>query len=94
MVKAVWNGTVIAESTETEIVEGNHYFPADSIHAGFFRKSAHTTVCGWKGTASYYDVIVNGQTNPSAAWYYAEPRQEAQNIRGRIAFWKGVKIEA
>jgi uncharacterized protein (DUF427 family) len=94
MVKAIWNGKVVAESDDTEIVEGNHYFPADSIESEFFQKSSHTTVCGWKGTANYFDLIVDGKTNAGAAWYYADPKPEAANIKGRIAFWKGVKVES
>jgi len=94
MAKAIWNNTVIAESSDTEVVEGNHYFPADSIKADYFRESAHTTVCGWKGTASYYDVVVDGKENPQAAWYYADPKDAAANIKGRVAFWKGVSVEA
>lgn len=94
MAKAIWNGKVIAESDNTEIVEGNHYFPADSIEASCFQDSNRTTVCGWKGTANYYDVVVDGQTNAGAAWYYANPKPDATNIAGRVAFWKGVKVEA
>lgn len=94
MAKAIWNNTVIAESSDTEVVEGNHYFPADSINADYFRESTHTTVCGWKGTASYYDVVVDGKKNPQAAWYYADPKEAAANIKGRVAFWKGVSVEA
>ena len=94
MAKAIWNGKVIAESDNTEIVEGNHYFPADSIEASCFQDSSRTTVCGWKGTANYYDVVVDGQTNAGAAWYYANPKPDATNIAGRVAFWKGVKVEA
>ncbi len=94
MVKAIWNGKVIAESENTEIVEGNHYFPADSIDASCFRDSSQTTVCGWKGTANYYDVVVDGQTNAAAAWFYANPKPDASDIAGRVAFWRGVKVEA
>ena len=92
MVKAIWQGTVIAQSDDTEVVDGNHYFPADSVNRQFIRESDATTVCGWKGTANYYDVVVNGQVNPQAAWYYAEPKPQAANIKGRVAFWKGVEI--
>jgi uncharacterized protein (DUF427 family) len=91
--KAVWNNTVLAESDETRIVEGNHYFPPGAIYQQFFRSSETHTVCGWKGTASYYDVVVNGETNRDAAWYYPETKQEAKEIEGCIAFWRGVKIE-
>ena len=92
--KAIWNGKVIAESDETEVVEGNHYFPPSAIHEEFFTKSAKTTVCGWKGTANYYDVTVDGNTNSEAAWYYADPKPEASNIKDYIAFWKGVEVSA
>lgn len=92
MVKAIWHEAVIAESDATEIVEGNHYFPADSVHRQFIREADATTVCSWKGTANYYDVVVNEQVNPQAAWYYADPKPEAANIKGRVAFWKGVQI--
>jgi uncharacterized protein (DUF427 family) len=92
MPKAIWNDTVVAQSDHTEIVDGNHYFPPESIHCEFFRKNSHTTVCGWKGTASYYDLVVDGQTNPQAAWYYAEPLPAAANIKNHIAFWKGVQV--
>lgn len=91
--KAVWNGQVIAESDDTVVVEGNHYFPAESIKREFFRDSATHTVCGWKGTASYYSLAVGGSSNPDAAWYYPEPKAAAAEIKGRVAFWRGVKIE-
>ena len=94
MPRAIWNGTVIADSPDTVVVEGNHYFPADSIKREYFQPSDTHTVCGWKGTASYYTLDVNGQTNPDAAWYYPDPKPEAAQIKGRVAFWKGVKIEA
>jgi uncharacterized protein (DUF427 family) len=90
--KAIWNKTVIAESDDTAVVEGNHYFPADSIKREHFRESQTHTVCGWKGTASYYDVVVDGETNKDAAWYYAEPKEAAKEITGRVAFWKGVQV--
>ena len=90
--KAVWNDTVIAESADTVVVENNHYFPRASVKAEFLRPSTTTTVCGWKGTASYHTLEVNGRSNPDAAWYYAEPKEAAQEIRGRIAFWKGVQV--
>ena len=92
MPTASWNGAVIAESTATESVEGNHYFPPESIKKEFFRESPATTVCGWKGTASYFDIVVKDQTNEQAAWYYADPKPEAANIKGYVAFWKGVKV--
>jgi len=92
--KAIWNGHVLAESNETVIVEGNHYLPATSIRTEFFKPSTTHTVCGWKGTASYYTVEVDGKQNPDAAWYYPDPKDAAANIAGHIAFWKGVKVEA
>ena len=91
--KATWNGSVIAESANTIVVEGNHYFPADSINREFFQLSETKTVCGWKGTASYHDVVVNGDTNGDAAWYYPETKPDAKNIEGYVAFWKGVVVE-
>jgi uncharacterized protein (DUF427 family) len=93
MRRASWNGAVIAESDRCVVVEGNQYFPADTVKPEFLRDSSTHTVCGWKGTASYYDVVVNGEINKDAAWYYPEPKPEAANINGYIAFWKGVKIE-
>jgi uncharacterized protein (DUF427 family) len=92
MAKALWNDAVIAESADTKIVEGNHYFPPDSVKKDFFRDSATTSVCGWKGTARYYTLVVDGKENPDAAWYYPEPKAAASQIAGRIAFWKGVKV--
>lgn len=94
MPKAIWNGAVLAESNDTRVVEGNHYFPADSLNQEFFRPSAAHTTCGWKGTASYYNVVVNGQVNADAAWYYPDPLPAAREIAGRVAFWKGVRIES
>ena len=91
--KAVWNGVVVAESDETEVVEGNHYFPASSVNREYLVESATHTVCPWKGTASYYTVRVGGQENVDAAWYYPETKPEADSIRGRVAFWRGVKVE-
>jgi uncharacterized protein (DUF427 family) len=91
--KAVWNNAVIAESNNTVIVEGNHYFPPDAIKPEHFRPSETHTVCGWKGRASYYNVVVNGEVNKDAAWYYPETKEAADNIRGYVAFWKGVKVE-
>lgn len=90
--KAIWNNTTIAESNETVVVEGNQYFPADSIKQEYFQPSATHTVCGWKGTASYYDIVVNGESNKDAAWYYPETKPDAKNIEGYVAFWKGVAI--
>ncbi len=94
MPKAIWNNTIIAESAATEIVEGNHYFPADSLHQQYFRGSGTQSVCPWKGTASYYSVVVDGKENRDAAWYYPTPKPAAAQIAGRVAFWKGVKVEA
>ncbi|HEY9762599.1 MAG TPA: DUF427 domain-containing protein [Trichocoleus sp.] len=94
MPKAIWNGTVIAESDQCEVVEGNQYFPPDAVKQEYFQPSDTHTVCGWKGTASYYSVVVDGQVNKDAAWYYPEPKSAASNIKGYIAFWKGVKVEA
>ena len=93
MPRAVWNGTVIAQSDRCELVEGNPYFPPDAVKREYLRDSATHTVCGWKGTANYYDVVVDGEANHDAAWYYPEPKPAAHNIKGYVAFWKGVKIE-
>lgn len=90
--KAIWNNQVIAESEDTVVVEGNHYFPEDAIKKEFFKPSATNTVCGWKGTASYYDVVVNGETNKDAAWYYPQAKDEAKEIENRVAFWNGVEV--
>ncbi len=92
--KATWNGAVIAESDDTVVVEGNHYFPAASVHRDFLRASTHQTTCPWKGTASYYDIVVDDAVNANAAWYYAQPKDKAEGIRDRVAFWKGVEIRA
>lgn len=92
MTTATWNGAVLAESNNTIVVEGNHYFPADSIKSEYFKDSTHHTTCGWKGVASYYTIKVNGQSNPNAAWYYPTPKDAAKNITGYIAFWKGVQV--
>ncbi|MGG6268434.1 DUF427 domain-containing protein [Leptolyngbya sp. AN03gr2] len=94
MPRAIWNGTVLAESDRTEVVEGNQYFPPDSIKSEYFQDSNTHTTCGWKGVASYYNLVVDGQTNKDAAWYYPTPKDAAKNITGYIAFWKGVKVEA
>lgn len=91
--KAIWNGAVIAESGDTVVVEGNHYFPRTSVRAEYLRDSATHTVCPWKGVASYYTLAVNGAENPDAAWYYPDPKPAAEEIRDRIAFWKGVRVE-
>ena len=90
--KAVWNNAVIAESDSTVVVEGNHYFPLDSVHKEYLADSSTHSTCPWKGVASYYSLDVNGQTNKDAAWYYPEPKSGAQQIKGRVAFWKGVVV--
>ncbi len=92
MPSAKWNGQVIAETTKFETVDGNIYFPRDSLKESFFKPSSHKTVCSWKGTASYFDVVVDGKVNENAAWYYAEPKDAAKNIKGYVAFWKGVEV--
>ncbi len=92
MAEARWNGVRIAHSDDTVIVEGNHYFPVQSVDAAFLRPSSTTTICPWKGTAHYYSLDVAGADNLDAAWYYPDPKHEAENIRGRIAFWKGVTV--
>jgi uncharacterized protein (DUF427 family) len=91
--KAVWNGAVLAESNRTVVVEGNQYFPRDSVRAEFFQPSDTHTVCPWKGTASYHHVEVNGERNPDAAWYYPDPKPAAAQIKDYVAFWKGVRVE-
>ena len=90
--EARWNGRVIAASDDIVTVEGNAYFPADALDRDLVRESSHTTVCGWKGTAHYYDVVVDGQVTVNACWYYPEPKEAAAQIKGRVAFWKGVKV--
>lgn len=90
--RATWKGQTLAESDDTIVVEGNHYFPPESLRREFFAESEHTTVCGWKGRASYYDVRVGDDTNPNAAWYYPSAKTSAKNIEGRVAFWKGVEV--
>jgi uncharacterized protein (DUF427 family) len=92
MVEARWNGSVIARSDDTVIVEGNHYFPAEAVDPSVLRPSDTTSICPWKGTAQYYGLHVDGADNPDAAWYYPDPKPKADNIRGRIAFWKGVTV--
>ena len=92
--KTIWNGTTIAQSDETIVVEGNHYFPPASVDPAVLRPSATTSHCGWKGKASYHSLSVGGEENRDAAWYYADPLPKAANIKGHIAFWKGVKAEA
>jgi uncharacterized protein (DUF427 family) len=92
MATASWNGVTIAESEQYEVVEGNVYFPRSALREQHFAPSETTTVCGWKGTANYFDVIVDGQRNHDAAWYYAEPKPAAAQIRGHVAFWRGVTV--
>ena len=92
--KAIWKDTVIAESDDTVVVEGNHYFPEASVKREFITFSNHKTTCHWKGQASYYSLIVAGEMNPDAAWYYANPKPGAEMVKDRVAFWKGVKVEA
>ena len=93
MAIATWNGVVLAESDQTVVVEGNHYFPPDSVRREYLRDGTEHTVCPWKGLASYYDVAVNGQINPGAAWYYPDASPAARKIAGYIAFWRGVRVE-
>ena len=90
--KATWNGQVIAESDKTKIIEGNHYFPPETINADFFKPSETHSVCAWKGTASYYNVEVDGEVNKDAAWYYPQISDMAKDIQGYVAFWKGVEV--
>jgi uncharacterized protein (DUF427 family) len=92
--KATWNGNVIAESDDTVVVEGNHYFPLDSVRPGVLAETATHTICPWKGTASYYSVTIDGQTNTDAAWFYPAPKDAAKEITNRVAFWKGVQVSA
>jgi len=92
MATAIWNGAVIAQSDTYEVVEGNVYFPEASLDRKYVRPSDHTSVCGWKGTARYFDLVVDGEVNPNAVWYYNDPKPEARNIRGHVAFWKGVQV--
>ncbi len=92
MTKAEWNGVTIADTSDTVVVENNHYFAANSIDPAILTPSTTTSVCGWKGTANYYNVVVGGAVNKDAAWYYPEPKDAAANIKGRIAFWKGIKV--
>lgn len=93
MPKATWNGVTVAESDVTVRVEGNHYFPPEALKREYFEPSQTTSVCGWKGTAHYYTLSVNGQQNVDAAWYYPAPKSDAANIQGHVAFWKGVTVE-
>ncbi len=91
--KAIWNGAILAESDQTIVVEGNHYFPPTAIRREYFKDSSAHTTCPWKGVASYYDVVADGQVNAGAAWYYPDPKDAAREIKGYIAFWRGVKVE-
>ena len=93
MPQAIWNDTVLAESDDTVVVEGNHYFPREALSAEHFAPSETTSWCPWKGTASYYTVRVNGDENPDAAWYYPDPKQKAASIKDLVAFWNGVRVE-
>jgi len=93
MPQAVWNGQIIADSDDTILVEANHYFPPESLNRELLQESDLNTVCGWKGTASYFDVVVDGQTNKDAAWYYPSPKDSVSNIRDHVAFWKGVEVQ-
>jgi uncharacterized protein (DUF427 family) len=92
-VQAIWNGTVLAESDQTVVVEGNHYFPPDSVKWEHFTPSGTHTVCGWKGVASYHSVVVDGASNPDAAWFYPDPSAAAAEVKDRLAFWHGVRVE-
>lgn len=92
--RAIWKNTVLAESDDTVVVEGNHYFPAESLKRDHFRASDHHSVCPWKGTASYYDVVVGDEVNANAAWYYPQAKDAAKQISGRVAFWRGVNVLA
>ena len=91
--KAIWNEQIIAESDDTVVVEGNHYFPRASLQDEFIRASEHSSYCPWKGTANYYHLDINGETNADAIWYYIEPYEKASHIRDRVAFWHGVSVE-
>lgn len=90
--KAIWNGVVLAESDDTVVIEGNHYFPRGALNAQYFEDSDHTSTCFWKGEAQYYHVVAGGERNENAAWYYPSPSKAARGIEDRIAFWKGVKV--
>ena len=89
MPKAIWNGTILVESDETVIVEGNHYFPPESLNREYFRSSSEHSTCPWKGDADYYDVVIGGSVNEGAAWFYPHPKPAAENIKGHVAFWNG-----
>ncbi|PXW94332.1 nucleotidyltransferase-like protein [Sphaerotilus hippei] len=91
--KAIWNGVTVAESDDTVVIEGNHYFPASAVKPEYLLPSNLRTMCSWKGECRYHNLFVNGDVNPDAVWHYPEPREAAEQIRGRMAFWKGVRIE-
>lgn len=91
--KAIWKGAVLAQSDKTVVIEGNHYFPSDAINKEYFHQSATHTTCPWKGQASYYDVVVGGEVNKDAAWFYPAPKDAAMEIQDHVAFWRGVKVE-
>lgn len=93
MPQAIWNGVVLAESSKTELVEGNHYFPLETIKQEYFEESNLKTICPWKGEANYYSLVVDGKINKDAAWYYPQPKDAASNIKDHVAFWKGVTIK-
>lgn len=92
MMQASWNGKVIAQSDDTVVVEGNHYFPAETVNVDYLQPSDTTSFCGWKGDCNYHNLVVDGAVNEDAVWYYAEPYERAEKIRGRMAFWKGVEV--
>ncbi|GAB5491228.1 MAG: DUF427 domain-containing protein [Phototrophicaceae bacterium] len=94
MVQAIWNDVIIAESDETIVVEGNHYFPASAVNQDLLADNSSHTICPWKGVASYYDIVVDGKTNSGAAWYYPQPKDAASEIKDYVAFWKGVEVKA
>jgi len=92
--KAVWNGKIIAESNDTVVVEGNHYFPMESLNRDYINESSTHSTCAWKGTASYFSLIVDGKENRDSVWYYPDPSEKAKHIKGRVAFWKGVEVSS
>lgn len=91
--RATWNGRVLAESNQTKVVEGNHYFPPESLNGEYFQESSHHSTCPWKGQASYYAVVIDGEVNRNAAWYYPAPSKAARQIKDQVAFWNGVKLQ-
>ncbi len=93
MKKATWNGAILAESDQTIVIEGNHYFPPDAVNRAYFRANSKQTTCPWKGAASYYDITVEGKLNSGAAWYYPDPKSAAKEIENYVAFWRGVRVE-